>query len=397
VAGVNKIGLSHYRPLFRVIAGRVLHVGRTNDESDARVVTTNSRLRDALRQDSANLDLLRALAVLIVLGGHLWYSLGPQILEVWALAHLGVIAFFVHTTLVLMMSLERLHSDGRALVTLRFYLRRFFRVYPLAIVTVVVVVAAAIPAVPWVPYSDHSWIRVLANIALIQNLKVDAVSVLAVLWSLPYEVQMYGLLPFVYLAVKTYALKGAMLLSVAGVGLASIPEIRLVTQYFPCFLSGVLAYAISRKYRPVLNAWVWPATLLVLAIVFSGIVIPPPGSADWLAALVLGGVVPFVREWTGSGVVRRCAHEVAKYSYGIYVSHTPIIWLSFFLMAEIAWPAQWMTFLTLSVAVPVLLFHSLEQPFISLGARLADRIAVLWGEGRADRVRDPRQTIGIVR
>jgi peptidoglycan/LPS O-acetylase OafA/YrhL len=163
-------------------------------------------------------------------------------------------------------------------------------------VTVVVVVAAAIPAVPWVPYSDHSWIRVLANIALIQNLKVDAMSVLAVLWSLPYEVQMYGLLPFVYLAVKTYALKGAMLLSVAGVGLASIPEIQLVTQYFPCFLSGVLAYAISRKYRPVLNAWVWPATLLVLAIVYSGIVIPPPGSADWLAVLVLGGVVPFVRE-----------------------------------------------------------------------------------------------------
>ena len=75
MAGVNKIGLSHYRPLFRVVADRVLHVGRTIDESDARVATTNSRLRDALRQDSANLDLLRALAVLVVLGGHLWSRL----------------------------------------------------------------------------------------------------------------------------------------------------------------------------------------------------------------------------------------------------------------------------------------------------------------------------------
>jgi peptidoglycan/LPS O-acetylase OafA/YrhL len=377
---VNAIGLSHQ--LFRTLADRVLQVGRANDESDARVVATTSPLRDPLRHDSANLDLLRALAVLVVFVGHLWYSLGPQIVEVWALAHLGVIAFFVHTTLVLMMSLERLHTDGRARVTLRFYIRRFFRIYPLAILTVVVVVAAAIPTVPWVPYADHSWIRVLANVALIQNLKLDALSVLTVLWSLPYEVQMYGLLPFVYLTVRKYALKGAMLLSVAGVGLASIPEIRHVTQYLPCFLSGALAYGISRKYRPVLNAWVWPATLLVLAVVFSGIVIPPPGSADWLAALVIGSVVPFVQEWTGSGVVRRWAHEVAKYSYGIYLSHTPIMWLSFFFMSEIAWPAQWMTFLTLSVAVPVLLFHSVEQPFISVGARLADRTAVFWGERR---------------
>ena len=56
---------------------------------------------------SANLDLLRALAVLMVLAQHLLrraelLSVGP--IPVETIGHFGVLLFFVHTSLVLMYS-----------------------------------------------------------------------------------------------------------------------------------------------------------------------------------------------------------------------------------------------------------------------------------------------------
>jgi len=89
-------------------------------------------------KDSYNLDLLRATAVLLVLVSHLLYALSLRhpILESsgWAdliPGPLGVWMFFIHTTLVLMMSLERLSAG--ASVAARFYIRRLFRIYPLSI------------------------------------------------------------------------------------------------------------------------------------------------------------------------------------------------------------------------------------------------------------------------
>src|SRR5215475_12688960 len=87
---------------------------------------------------SANLDLLRAIAVLLVLTQHLMVRL--YIDHVWwipsnCLGWFGVLLFFVHTTLVLMESLER-QQEG---IFGPFYLRRFFRIYPLSIFAVAVV------------------------------------------------------------------------------------------------------------------------------------------------------------------------------------------------------------------------------------------------------------------
>ena len=104
----------------------------------------------------ANLDLLRSLAVLAVMIDHLvptWRYCGLPVSESLLLftAHIGqagVIAFFVHTSLVLMESLQRL-SGGYRLnrgVVLRFYLRRLLRIYPLAVVCITMVVVLDLPA-----------------------------------------------------------------------------------------------------------------------------------------------------------------------------------------------------------------------------------------------------------
>ncbi|MGH9692964.1 MAG: acyltransferase family protein, partial [Bryobacteraceae bacterium] len=151
---------------------------------------------------SSNLDFLRALAVLLVLGSHVLLVFGfPwEGTAIGAAGRLGVLLFFIHTSLVLMMSLARLEKSRGGLAA-RFYIRRAFRIYPLVIVTIFAVVTLQIPKSPvtgfHVPDAEELW----SNLLLIQNV-TGARSLLSPLWSLPYEVQMYLALPLLYLLGK---------------------------------------------------------------------------------------------------------------------------------------------------------------------------------------------------
>jgi peptidoglycan/LPS O-acetylase OafA/YrhL len=101
-----------------------------------------------------------------------------------------------------MMSLDRLSVDGARRFT-TFYVRRLFRIYPLAVVTVAVVFAIHISPLSWgnVPVVPPTAGNILSNLFLVQNL-TKAPSVTGPLWSLPYEVQMYVVLPFLYLIAR---------------------------------------------------------------------------------------------------------------------------------------------------------------------------------------------------
>src|SRR6185312_1410325 len=95
-----------------------------------------------------NLDLLRAMAVLSVVVCHLMAATGMSVgygrYVASTLGDFGVYVFFVHTALVLMGSLER--EGIRAGWVTSFYIRRAFRIYPLAIVAILLVVATGEPA-----------------------------------------------------------------------------------------------------------------------------------------------------------------------------------------------------------------------------------------------------------
>ena len=100
-------------------------------------------MNPAERSLSANLDVLRAIAVVLVFAQHLakrnyvetfaWMPTAS-----WGL--FGVLLFFVHTCLVLMYSMERSHLTGWPLLK-NFITRRVFRIYPLSILAVLTALA----------------------------------------------------------------------------------------------------------------------------------------------------------------------------------------------------------------------------------------------------------------
>jgi peptidoglycan/LPS O-acetylase OafA/YrhL len=327
--------------------------------------------------ESPNLDLLRATAVLCVFYGHLAGILGlyaPKNLGLF-----GVVLFFVHTSYVLMGSLQRLEAAAfprRWPLTLSFAIRRIFRIYPLSIVCVILVPLLQVPRFPGEPYVWLGWPAYLSNLAITQNLTHSKV-VLAPLWTLPIEVQMYAVLPFLYMELKPGRYRSFLFWIISVVASLAIPLLfqgRLnILLFGPCFIAGIVAYDLSHTLRPSLPSWLWPITLALVITLwkfFGGSEFLEEVHHAWLFALVLGVLVTQFRDITSAPFVR-AAHEVAKYSYGIYLSHVAIFWFAIVWMSRYPVPLRILAGTALSVLVPVILYHAVEKPFIRLGASAA--------------------------
>ncbi len=327
----------------------------------------------------ANLDTLRALAVLAVFACHLLqvlagapfgehYAFG---IESYALGQVGVLLFFVHTSLVLFQSLERTGAglSGRTLAA-RFYIRRAFRVYPLSICAILIAVAFAIPPNPLgLAYQWRGARWLAANLLLMQNIgRIDPV--LSPLWSLPYEVQMYLVLPAVFLQVR--ARGGAVRLAQIYLFSVMLSRFHQVFRFAPCFLAGAIAYLLCRALRPRLPAWLWPAAVCgLIAVYVSDLWAHDNWLKDFAVCLAVGLLIPLFRRV--GGPVAAAAAQVAKYSYGIYLCHMPLLWL-FYRKLELAGWQRAVGLAAGMTAIPVISYYALERPLIQVGARLAGRI-----------------------
>ena len=324
-----------------------------------------------------NLDILRAIAVLSVLSSHLAPFMGfgtPEVRTFWGLGlgRFGVLIFFVHTALVLMLSMER--SSLAPQWTSSFYIQRIFRIYPLSIVCLIVVLACRVPngdlSDLHTVFAWPSLSALLLNLALVQNF-VAGSSISSPMWSLPFEIQMYLLLPGVFWFIRREGRNGiAMLVSasliIAVAEKALFPSGPWLTHYFPCFMAGVLAYAIVNRKRLFPGA-AWPFAILATGVAFCWSGLSP--LAQWGACLALGIMIPLFRD-IGSGVAAKAASLVARYSYGIYLSHLPLEWLCFRKLQMPIW-SRWTLYVALVSIVPVALYHFLEAPMIRMGRRVS--------------------------
>jgi peptidoglycan/LPS O-acetylase OafA/YrhL len=225
----------------------------------------------------ANLDILRAVAVLAVFLTHgLQVTAGVKYgeklaygVDTFALGRIGVLLFFVHTSLVLMQSLERTSARlaGWDLVR-HFYVRRAFRIYPLSICLILLSLAFMIPPnALGGAYRWQGWNWFLSNLFLVQNITAQD-SVASPLWSLPFEVQMYLVLPLLFLALRIPRVQGVLFVSyLAGAVLSLMHPVFL---YAPCFMSGVMAFKLLESGRPRFAAWLWFPALLGLVALYVG-------------------------------------------------------------------------------------------------------------------------------
>jgi peptidoglycan/LPS O-acetylase OafA/YrhL len=157
-------------------------------------------------RDVPNLDFVRSVAVISVVVEHTLLALGVRQIGPFPVPYLGVLGvlvFFVLTSLVLMWSLERRPN------ALDFYIRRVFRIYPLSLTAMAAVLIFHAPTggtvTNFFAYAHPSPLQVV-----MQALLVDPTPrmLLGVTWSLPYEMEMYLLLPFLFFFLKKISVCG---------------------------------------------------------------------------------------------------------------------------------------------------------------------------------------------
>jgi peptidoglycan/LPS O-acetylase OafA/YrhL len=335
-----------------------------------------------MNSPSANLDVLRSLAVSFVVLSHLLLDnslVRPWGFDTQTLGTLGVLIFFVHTCLVLMLSLERqANTDRQAPTTLSFLVARAFRIYPLSVVTVVLLSCIQLMHSGTGP----GLFTFLSNLFLIQNI-TGSPSVTPVLWSLPFEFQMYIFLPLLYLWTQHSGKRAAG--CIAGLWCICVALViafwRLgfdynLIRFFPCFLPGVLAFCQRRLPRTlspgVLFAYVGAMALLYPSLVGRGI---NATFLSWLICLGLGLLIPRCRELR-SELLATIGSVIARYSYGIYLIHDPIRHLAFHTLAGIGTLASWLVFFGAVGGLSYLAYHCIEKPGIELGRTLANRFKV---------------------
>lgn len=336
-----------------------------------------------------NLDFLRAFAVLCVVVRHLlgmWGVPARAWFQPQALGIFGVLIFFVHTSLVLMLSLQRdqrRRPISHARLYAGFLIRRMFRIYPLSAVTVLIVYFFIIPLGD--PDAPRAGIvaaadptSLLANLLLIQDL-VRVESVLGPLWSLPAEVQMYLVLPALYFLGRARGLKsiafGAWPMAVMIAVVSWKVDLSLaVGKYAPCFVAGVLCYFLLPRSRS-LPFWMFPPTL-VAALGLYMLAYARIGLQAGLAIPATAGLAFLLTRFArmGAGWLKPISHAVAKYSYGIYLFHTPCIWLAFGKLKFLGTAGSMLAMIGLLAASAALAYHAVEAPMIRLGKTLAGSV-----------------------
>ena len=342
-------------------------------EVDARVSGQPIR---AQPEKSPNLDLLRSAAVISVFAAHLsmdvlhLQKVGPFWMK--SLGQTGVILFFVHTTLVLLQSLDRSSRAGRFR---NFYIRRTFRIYPLTILTVLTVVLLRIPSLPELPYEWVGWKNLVSNLFLTTNLTGGAV-VSGPLWSLPFEIQMYAVLPLLYVLSlrekeQRWSLWAISLIAVMAALMTGHDSLYNLARFVPCFVAG--SFGFRQSEQPRWRSWSFP--IFVLALIGSLSLVPVQSlwsmPTAWGACAMLGALIPSFRE-NSCAWINGASKRVAELSFSIYLCHMPLMYLLLVkLHAGLA--VRWASFAVSMIAAPLFLFNVVENPMIQVGRRFTIR------------------------
>ncbi len=365
------------------------------------------------------LDGVRGLAILLVLLGHTYDTMG-HLKATWFgrvltfggnWGWLGVDLFFVLSGFLITGILISTVSGPGYLRN--FYLRRALRIFPL-FYGVLLLLAVLTPALHLVWQRGHlAYLFYCQNIAMNLNTRLSAVEPAVSLqhfWSLAVEEQYYFVWPFVVWLLRDERKIMRVCLILAGISIlfrivvASLlpPNISVMTIYWelPTHCDGLLLgswLALATRKWPTIDlirhtrVLVWLALIVFLGAgcYFGSLDFHNPGME------VIGlSVVPIML----AGVVLRCCAPggaisvfcsgrplrfLGRYSYGIYVYQMlfvkplqmGLLWLQIHLHSRtFAGIVYLMLWYSATVCVAGLSYKFLESPFLRLKGRLAPHV-----------------------
>lgn len=325
------------------------------------------------------LDGLRGVAALAVFLAHAGHKASPAfrtyIEPYFNVGSWGVVLFFLCSGFILPVSLERQGSLGR------FWIRRFFRLYPLYWVNVVIMAMIG-PGEPRMVLSGppaQSIPIFLANLTMFQAF-MGFPHLMALYWTLTLELLFYILLSLLFLLKLNMRISSATLalivLSICAELVIPLPFAFSYSTHLILILVGLVAYRhYSGALRPAVGGAVLLLTPLMLVI---PLLVDPRDSQQQLpwvvaqmAACACFGAAYLLR----ARPVHPFLRHLGRISYSIYLMHTIVL---------DSIPQMSTPLLTLLVWLVVLLllasatYQWIEQPMIAWGQRLtrpADREA----------------------
>jgi peptidoglycan/LPS O-acetylase OafA/YrhL len=351
------------------------------------------------------LDLLRALAVLMVLLGHGSWLLAPAILAdrtFYLLAVWGVDLFFALSGfLVGGLIIDGVRRDSRWLG--EFWLRRWLRTLPNYFLFL------ALNLVLW-RAAYGAWPDFALYLVFAQNLLWPQAPFFPESWSLAIEEVFYFLAPLLAIACLPLARsprRVIVLLAVAALAvvawraqwaLSRVPldwdaDVRKVAMIrLDCLVYGVVA-AYAWRHLPVVRAragaWLLAGIVLLaatsLAFVLDVVQTQPLAAVAYFALLpaAFAMMLPWAADFAGaqwSAAMKRQVSNVAIWSYSLYLTHLPVIRLIDLggIKADslVGCVAQFLAFCAVAMAWAALNYRLIERPIMQSRDGIATRLGL---------------------
>jgi len=346
------------------------------------------------------LDMLRTLAVVLVVGHHLqpldrafpgW--LQPLVQRWIAVGWIGVDLFFVLSGFLISGLLFQEYQRHGKIRMGRFLIRRAFKIYPSFYVFIAIVI--------YIQHSNYNYElitrkQILAEAFFVQNYFPG---LLFHTWSLGVEEQFYLLLPLVllgFLALRggdaafgrlpLFCILGAMLLIAIRAWLVRHKSMAVQGDLrFDSLLCGVLlSYFYHFRSKPTLafaRKFRWRVMLAGLVLLVPVCLVPKGGvymdsiglasTYSGFALMLLASLAFTVPALGIVSIPFRFVAFCGTYSYGIYLWHVPVkIWGTMYLTHWFGWrfsaPQELLLYLFGSFVVGIIFSMIVERPFLML-------------------------------
>jgi len=188
---------------------------------------------------------------------------------------------------------------------------------------------------------------------------------------------MYLVLPALFFLARrrlSVLYLGALFLTFCALGfiISSRTSHLNMAAYVPCFICGVLCYALRDRIRTFVPAFLWPpfVLLLISGYCLSNLRGEPNFWIGWIYCLILGVSINAFHDSTNKPL-DVIAQRGALYSYGMYLLHVPVLYLVFVVLAIKNLSFGISLFFVLTVIASTITYHFIEAPLIEVGRKVS--------------------------